>query len=47
MQGGQKVPQKFSTTTCPRNWLSVILWSESCTVKSGAFEPMRGGWPPL
>ena len=43
MQGGHQVAQKFSTTTCPRNWLSVTVWSESCTVKSGAVEPMRAG----
>ena len=43
MQGGHQVAQKLSTTTWPRYWLSVILWSESCTVKSGALEPMRAG----
>jgi len=47
MQGGHQVAQKFSTTTCPRNWLSVTEWSESFTVKSGALEPMRPGWLPL
>ena len=43
MHGGHHVAQKFSTTTWPRNWLSVMEWSESCTVKSGALDPMRAG----
>jgi hypothetical protein len=46
-QGGHHVAQKFSTTICPRNWFSVTVRSESCTVKAGAFDPMRGGRDPL
>ena len=47
MQGGHQVAQKFSTTTWPLNWLSVTVRSESCTVKSGAADPIRDGRVPL
>jgi len=47
MHGGHHVAQKFSTTTCPLNWLNVTLRSESRTVKSGATDPIRAGRDPL
>ncbi len=47
MHGGHHVAQKFNTTTCPLNWLSVTVRSESRTVKSGAAIPMRDGCDPL
>jgi len=47
MQGGHHVAQKFSTTTWPLNWLSVIVRAESRTVKFGAAEPIRAGRVPL
>ena len=46
MHGGHHVAQKFKTTTCPRYALSVTLFCVSCTVKSGAFDPIRGGRDP-
>ncbi len=47
MHGGHHVAQKFNTTTCPLNWLSVTVRSESRTVKSGAAMPIRDGLDPL
>lgn len=43
MHGGHHVAQKFNTTTCPLNWLSVTVRAESRTVKSGAADPIRAG----
>src|SRR5450755_304454 len=47
MQGPHQLAQKFRTTVFPRNPLSVILRSTSCTVKSGATVPIFGGAVPV
>src|ERR1043166_3346431 len=45
--GGHHVAQKFSTSTCPRNWFRFTFRSESCRLKSLAAEPTCCGLDPV